>query len=44
VTESHDGKFSVRIGDDKIVLTKPKHKDVDEQTVIDLRHLLTSLS
>jgi len=40
VTEEHDGKFVVKLGDDRIVLTKPKHKDVDEQTVIDLRHLL----
>ena len=40
VTERHDGKFGVKIGDEAIVLTKPKHKDVDEQTVIDLRRML----
>ncbi len=42
VREEHDGKFVVKLGDERIVLTKPKHKDVDEQMVIDLRHLLTS--
>ena len=41
VTEEHDGKFVVKLGAGRIVLTKPKHKDVDEQTVIDLRHLFT---
>jgi len=42
VTQEHDGKFVVKLGEGRIVLTKPKHKDVDEQTVIDLRHLFTS--
>lgn len=37
VQEQHDGKFVVKLGDDRLVLTKPKHKDVDEQVVIDLR-------
>jgi hypothetical protein len=40
VREEHDGKFVVKLGDGRIVLTKPKHKDVDEQMVLDLRRLL----
>lgn len=36
VTERHDGKFAVSLGGHKIVLTKPRHKDVDEQMVNDL--------
>ena len=39
VTEEHDGKFVVKLGEGRIVLTKPKHKDVDEQMVLDLRRL-----
>jgi hypothetical protein len=41
VTEEHDGKFVVKLGDERIVLTKPKHKDVDEQMVVDLRGIFT---
>ena len=39
VREEHDGKFIVKLGEGRIVLTKPKHKDVDEQMVLDLRRL-----
>jgi hypothetical protein len=42
VREEHDGKFVVKLGEGRIVLTKPKHKDIDEQMVIDLRHLFTN--
>jgi hypothetical protein len=42
VREEHDGKFVVHLGDEKVVLTKPKHKDVNEQTAVDLRRLLTN--
>ncbi|MCS5734985.1 hypothetical protein [Herbiconiux daphne] len=42
VTEEHDGKFVVKLADDRLVLTKPKHKDIDEQTVVDLRRLFTN--
>ncbi len=37
--EQHDGKFVVKLGADRIVITKPKHKDVDEQAVVDLRRM-----
>lgn len=39
VREEHDGKFIVKLGEERIVLTKPRHKDVDEQMVLDLRRL-----
>ncbi|WP_368499079.1 hypothetical protein [Herbiconiux sp. A18JL235] len=39
VTEEHDGKFVVKLGEGRIVITKPRHKDVDEQLVVDLRKL-----
>lgn len=42
VREEHDGKFIVKLGEGRIVLTKPKHKDVDEQMVLDLRHLFAN--
>ena len=40
VTERHDGKFEVRIGDENIVLRPPRGKDLDTQQLVDLRHLL----
>jgi ribulose bisphosphate carboxylase small subunit len=40
VREEHDGKYIVKLGDERIVLTKPRHKDVDEQMVLDLRRML----
>ncbi|MDO9396116.1 MAG: hypothetical protein Q7T71_06205 [Herbiconiux sp.] len=42
VREEHDGKFVVKLGDERIVLTKPRHKDVDEQMVVDLRRLFVN--
>jgi hypothetical protein len=41
VREEHDGKFVVKLADQRIVLTKLRHKDVDEQMVLDLRRLFT---
>ncbi len=43
VNETSDGKFHVVLGDDEIVLLKPRHKDIDVQTVVDLRRLLAAL-
>ncbi|MET0716351.1 MAG: hypothetical protein ABWX92_04725 [Mycetocola sp.] len=40
VTEEHNGKFRVRLGGSELFLTKPHHKDIDEQTVLDVRRLL----
>jgi hypothetical protein len=41
VEERHDGKYVVHVGDETEVLTRPKHKDIDVQLVIDLRRMLT---
>ncbi len=43
VREEHDGKFVVELGDERITLTKPRHKDVDEQMVVDLRRLFAAV-
>ncbi len=37
----HDGKVLVRVGSQEAFLDPPAHKDVDDQMVIDLRHMLT---
>lgn len=39
VTEEHNGKFRVRLGQSDLFLTRPRHKDIDEQMVIDLHRL-----
>ncbi|WP_066038913.1 hypothetical protein [Herbiconiux solani] len=41
VREEHDGKFVVKLADQRIVLSKPRHKDIDEQMAVDLRAMLT---
>ena len=40
VEERHDGKYVVHVGDETEVLTRPKHKDIDVQLVVDLRRML----
>jgi hypothetical protein len=40
VNTSHDGKLEVTVGTEKYFFEPPRDKDVDEQTVVDLRHLL----
>lgn len=40
VAEEHNGKVKVRLGDTVLVLTPPRHKDIDEQTVLDIRRAL----
>jgi hypothetical protein len=42
VEQEHDGKYHVRLGDDVEVITKPKHKDIDVQQVVDLRRILSA--
>jgi hypothetical protein len=42
VEQKHDGKFQVRLGDAVEVVTKPKHKDIDVQQVVDLRRIFTA--
>jgi len=41
VEQQHDGKYLVALGTETEVLTRPKHKDVDVQQVVDLRRMLT---
>jgi hypothetical protein len=40
VTENHDGKFVVTLGPETETFVRPGHKDVDIQTVVDLRRML----
>ena len=40
VHEKHDGTFSVTIGSSVETLHRPRHKDVDEQQLVDLRRML----
>ncbi|MFJ2369874.1 hypothetical protein [Microbacterium sp. NPDC087665] len=40
VTEEHNGTFRVRLGRSELFLKKPHHKDIDEQTTLDVRRLL----
>jgi hypothetical protein len=36
----HNGKLKVTIGPETEVLSPPRHKDVDKQTIVDLRRML----
>jgi hypothetical protein len=40
VTEEHNGKLKVRLGDETEVLRPPHGKDVDAQLIVDLRRML----
>jgi len=42
VEQKHDGKYQVQLGDGIEVITKPKHKDIDVQQVVDLRRIFTA--
>jgi hypothetical protein len=42
VEQEHDGKYLVRHGEEVEVITKPKHKDIDVQQVVDLRRIFTA--
>jgi hypothetical protein len=41
VTEEHNGRFRVTVGDETETFDRPHGKDVDEQTLVDLRRMLT---
>jgi hypothetical protein len=41
LTEEHDGKLKVTVGAQTEVLRRPHGKDIDKDTIVDLRHLLT---
>ena len=40
VDERHDGRFKVTIGGETEIFDEPKHKNIDEQQVVDLRRML----
>jgi hypothetical protein len=40
VTDEHDGKVTVTLGPETETFTPPRHHDIDEQQVIDLRRML----
>jgi hypothetical protein len=41
VTEKHDGKLDVTVGPESETFRLPHGKDLDRQTVVDLRRMLT---
>jgi hypothetical protein len=40
VTEEHNGKLRVTLGDETEVLDPPHGKDIDKQMIVDLRRML----
>ncbi len=40
VTEERDGRYKVTLGSDTETFDVPRHHDIDEQQVIDLRRML----
>jgi hypothetical protein len=42
VTEEHNGNVKITLGDETEVLRPPREKDVDKQTIVDLRRMLSS--
>ena len=40
VTEEHNGKLRVTLGDETEVLHPPHGKDIDQQMIVDLRRML----
>jgi hypothetical protein len=42
VLEEHNGKFKITVGPETEIVTRPRGKDVDVQTVVDLRRMLTA--
>jgi hypothetical protein len=42
VTDQHNGRVEVELGDETEVFDPPKDKDVDKQMIVDLRRMLTN--
>jgi hypothetical protein len=42
VTEEHNGKFKIEVGGETETLERPHEKDINEQTVVDLRRMITA--
>jgi thiamine biosynthesis lipoprotein ApbE len=43
VTEASHGKFEVTVGSETKFFESPAHKDIDAQTVVDLRRMLSAV-
>ncbi|MCB0919152.1 MAG: hypothetical protein KDC39_11360 [Actinobacteria bacterium] len=43
VTERHDGKFLIVLGDEREVFDPPRGKDIDKQMVVDLRRMIRGI-
>jgi hypothetical protein len=41
VSDRRDGKVEITVGDETMVVEPPHGKDVDKDTIVDLRHLLS---
>jgi hypothetical protein len=42
VVDQHDGMFAVTVGPQTEYFDRPSHKDIDAQTVVDLRRMLSN--
>lgn len=42
VEPRHDGKFVIRVGSETEVFTRPRHKDIEIESVLDLRRMLSA--
>ncbi|HEY1223030.1 MAG TPA: hypothetical protein VGE75_06000 [Acidimicrobiales bacterium] len=42
VEETTEGKYHITVGGEDQVFVRPRNKDIDVQTVVDLRRMLTS--
>jgi hypothetical protein len=42
VVDQHDGLFAVTVGSQTEYFDRPSHKDIDAQTVVDLRRMLSN--
>jgi len=40
VSEEHDGRYTVTLGSETETFDAPRHHDIDEQQVVDLRRML----
>ena len=42
LTEEHDGKVTITLGGETETFSPPRDKDIDTQTIVDLRRMLTA--
>jgi hypothetical protein len=42
-TEQHDGRYTVVLGSETQTFDAPRHHDIDEQQVVDLRRMLKGI-